>query len=283
MKLRHLLLLLPLCWASCEVINPPETIPSYIQIDEVNLVTNYNLQGSAMHKITDIQVSAENELLGIFPLPASIPVLRTGTNNIKIDAFVIENGISATRELYPFYERYAETGELVAGEILDIQPTMTYTSDALFAFREDFNGSNLFVDDIDGDTGTRLEVSFDDPFEGTGSALIRLEDAGSRAQVGTGTFYTLPLNSSPIFLEMHYKCNSVFTVGVRGINPVGDPIDLDKLNFNVQETWNKVYVSFDEEVNALNAAQYQIYFKVNKSSNVQFTEVYIDNLKLVHR
>lgn len=279
MKLKYLYFFFPiiLCWTNCEIINPPEDIPAYIQIDSVNLVTNYNLHGSASHKITDVQVSTDVELLGIFPLPANIPVLRSGVNEIKVDAFVIENGISATRELYPFYDRYSESGELIPGEVIKIQPTITYLDAVQFAFIEDFNSSNSFVDDLDGDTGTRLEVS-------SGLGIIRLEDAGSRAHVGTGTFYTLPINSSPIFLEMDYKCNSIFTVGIRGINPSGSPVgDLNKLTLNVQETWNKVYVSFDEEVSALGAAQYQIYFDVSKSPDVQFTEVFLDNLKLVYR
>ncbi len=278
-----ILLCLLFLWNSCEIINPAEEIPSYIQIDSVSLVTNVNLQGSTAHKITDVQVSSENELLGIFPLPATIPVLREGTNNIKIDAFVIENGISATRELYPFYERYSESGELVRGEVLNIEPVFNYLDGTDFAFIENFNGSNLFVDDIDGDPGTRLEIVADGAFEGSGSGLIRLEETGSTAIVGTGIFYSLPTTGTPIFLEMNYKCNSTFTVGIRGIYTSGDPVDLPKVNLRAQETWNKLYISFDQEVSGLLANQYQIYIDVNKAVDVQFTEVYLDNLKLVYR
>lgn len=277
-----LLFICVLAWNSCEIINPPEAIPAYIQIDTM-LLTTSSVQGSASHRIGAVQVSAGSELLGIFPLPTTIPVLQSGEQNINVDAVVIESGISALRELYPFYERYTTMGELVEGETLQIMPQTSYNSAANFAFVEDFNGGNSFVDDLDGDPGTRMELTFDDVFEGSGAGRIVLNESGSVAMVGTGISYILPTSGQSIFLEMNYKCNNNFTVGIRGMNSSsGEAANVDKVTFTPREEWNKVYISLDQEAVSIGVNQFQIYIKMFKSDDVAIAELVLDNIKLIH-
>ncbi len=277
-----LLFISVLMWNGCEIINPPESIPAYIQIDTMLLTTN-SVQGSASHKIGAVQVNAGAELLGIFPLPTTVPVLQSGEQDIRVDAVVIESGISALRELYPFYQRYTTTGELVEGETLQIMPQTTYNSAANFAFVEDFNGGNSFVDDLDGDPGTRMELTFDDVFEGSASGRIVLNESGSVAMVGTGISYLLPTSGEDVFLEMNYKCNNNFTVGIRGMSSLsGEAANVDKVTFTPRETWNKVYISLSEEAASIGVNQFQIYIKMFKSDDVAIGEVIVDNIKLIH-
>jgi len=268
-------------WQSCDLEEEP--IPSYIQIDTV-LVTTNGVQGSASHKISAVQVAAGAQSLGIFPLPATIPVLEYGIQNIVVDPIVVESGISAIRELYPFYTRYTTTGDLTEGEVLQVNPQVTYNSDANFVFVENFDGGNSFVDDLDGDPGTRIEVSFDDVFEGSGSGKITLNETGSQAFVGTGLFYTLPTSGERVYLEMNYKCNTNFTIGFRAMQNVnGATVDVDILTLIPREEWNKIYVSLNQEASASNGDRFQIYIKMAKSDDVGFSELVMDNIKLIHQ
>jgi len=285
-RLITILLLLVVVFAattqqSCDL--EEEVIPSYIQIDTVMVTTNA-LQGSASHKVSAVQVAAGTQSLGIFPLPAKIPVLDYGTREIIVDPIVVESGISALRELYPFYTRYATTGDLVEGEVLEVNPQMTYSSVANFAFIENFDGGNFFVDDLDGDPGTRVEVSFDDVFEGSGSGKIVLNESGSNAFVGTGLFYPLPISGERIYLEMNYKCNTIFTIGFRAMQSAnGVTVDEDILTLVPREEWNKIYVSLNKEMTASNGDRFQIYIKMNKSNDVGISELVMDNIKLIHQ
>ncbi len=275
------LLIASTTWQSCDL--EEEQIPSYIQIDTV-LVTANGLQGSASHKISAVQVAVGAQSLGIFPLPTTIPVLEYGTQSIIVDPIVVESGISAIRELYPFYTRYTVTGDLVEGEVLQVTPQMTYNSTANFVFIEDFDGSNSFVDDLDGDPGTRIEVSFDDIFEGSGSGKITLNETGSQAFVGTGLFYAFPTSGERVYLEMNYKCNTNFTIGFRAMQSTsGATIDVDILTLIPREEWNKIYVSLNQEASASNGDRFQIYIKMNKSDDVGFSELVMDNIKLIHQ
>ena len=260
-----------------------EAIPSYIQIDTVMVTTSAG-QGSASHKVSAVLVAAGTQSLGIFPLPAKIPVLEYGTTEILVDPIVIESGISALRELYPFYTRYTVTGDLVEGEVLQVNPQMMYNSTANFAFIEGFDGSNSFVDELDGDPGTRIEVSFDEVFEGSGSGKITLNEPGSQAFVGTGLFYLLPTSGERIYLEMNYKCNNIFTIGFRAMQGSnGLTTDTDILTLVPSEEWNKIYVSLNREIAASNGDSFQIYIKMNKSNDVAIAELVMDNIKLIHQ
>ncbi len=266
---------------SCDL--EEEAIPAYIQIDTVMVTTTFS-QGSASHRVGAVQVAAGAQSLGIFPLPATIPVLEYGTRDIVVDPIVIESGISAIRELYPFYTRYTMTGDLVEGEVLQVNPQITYNSAANFVFIEDFNGSNAFVDDLDGDPGTRVEISFDDVFEGSGSGKITLNESGSNAFVGTGLSYALPITGERVYLEMNYKCNTNFTIGFRSIQSAsGASIDVDILTLVPREEWNKIYVSLNQELTAANGDRFQIYLKMNKSNDVAISELVMDNVKLIHQ
>lgn len=266
---------------SCDL--EEEAIPSYIQIDTV-LMTTSGLEGSASHKVSAVQVAAGSQSLGIFPLPATIPVLEYGTQEIVVDPIVVESGISAIRELYPFYSRYTVTGDLVEGEVLQVNPQMTYNSAANFVFIEGFDGSNSFVDDLDGDPGTRIEVSFDDVFEGSGSGKITLNESGSNAFVGTGLFYALPTSGERVYLEMDYTCNTNFTIGFRAMSSSsGLTADVDILTLIPREEWNKIYVSLNQELTASNGDSFQIYIKMNKSNDVGISELVMDNIKLIHQ
>ena len=54
--------------------------------------------------ITDAWVTMDGINLGVFELPAQIPILDEGEHNFRISPGIKENGMSATRMIYPFYE-----------------------------------------------------------------------------------------------------------------------------------------------------------------------------------
>ena len=92
---------------SCSKDELEATIPSYISIDKFTISTNYSTQGTSSSNITDAWVYIDNDLVGIFELPAKFPVLKEG--NVKIDVYpgIKENGISERRSKYIFYNAYS--------------------------------------------------------------------------------------------------------------------------------------------------------------------------------
>jgi len=71
--MKYLILSLSLLFISaCDIINPEEEIPSFIQINEFQLVTNEVTQGSNTHQITDVWAFVNGEALGVFVLTPTI-------------------------------------------------------------------------------------------------------------------------------------------------------------------------------------------------------------------
>jgi len=73
----YLFLLATLGWG-CNLINPTETLPSYIIIDEFSFTTNYSTEFSDSEKITEMWVFANDQVIGSFDLPAEVPILLEG-------------------------------------------------------------------------------------------------------------------------------------------------------------------------------------------------------------
>ena len=75
-----------LCLASCNLINPDEEIPAYIEVKGFKTTSNYPTQGSASGKITDVWVFADGAYVGTYELPARFPILRSGKQKISFAA-----------------------------------------------------------------------------------------------------------------------------------------------------------------------------------------------------
>src|SRR6266481_1051492 len=86
--------------ASCNIINPAEPIPSYLQVDNITLHTDLSTQGSSSSKISDVWVTVDGLVQGIYELPAKFPLLFDGSHRVQLKGGIILNGISDTRAPY---------------------------------------------------------------------------------------------------------------------------------------------------------------------------------------
>ncbi|MDG2154260.1 MAG: hypothetical protein P8K10_10035, partial [Crocinitomicaceae bacterium] len=117
-------------------------------VNEWQLNSNIDLsglEGELTESITNAQVYIDDELIGIFEVPFRIPILKTGAVNVKVYPVVINNGISATKKLYPFLNRYEIDSELIQNEDLVINPVTSYKSFTNF-WVEDFEDINNSIE-----------------------------------------------------------------------------------------------------------------------------------------
>lgn len=271
--------------SSCEVINPDEGIPSYIQIDTIIFSTNYLEEGTASHKITDAWVYVDDELVGTYELPATVPVLKSGSHKITVNAGIKMNGIAATRIPYPFYRPYEVTTELFADSIIKLEPEVEYYTSTNFVWMEDFEspGYTLEVTSLS-DTNLNRISGTADVFEGNSSGLFAmLNPPHILFECKTINEYVLPKGGTPVFLELNYKCNNTFRIGIFA-NEAGLSTQVPQtILINKSENWNKIYVNLTNEVSLfVNAVNYNVYFGVIPDEGVPEPMVYIDNIKLIY-
>lgn len=268
---------------SCNVINPPETIPSYIKIDKIDFTVS-PMQGTASCDITDAWVYIDDQPMGCYELPAKFPVLQEGNHKISIYAGITIDGIAATRGIYPYFKPWTQYVTLVQDSVVELHPATTYYSETKFTFIEAFeDGGILFEksplsDTMIVKTNNPLEV-----YEGDYSGIINLESTTDTFECKTISSYVLPTSNSPVFIEMDYKTNNQFTVGIYS-NFSSSIVRSAVLVINPSLYWKKIYINLTPAISRqATAIDTKIFIAANKSSNVSSGVILLDNIKLVHK
>ena len=276
-----------LYFSACEIINPPEQIPAYIKIAPFELTTK-TYEGSNTSKITDAWVYVGGDLLGAFPLPATIPVLQEGTKELIIDPGINENGIEALPQIYPFYQRYSKMINLVANETININPTTKYKEKLTFALIEEFESKfHELKEDLDEDETTAVTFFTGEAASGNGSGRIVLTKEHPLITVATlSRFEHLPTDGkTQVYLEMDYKTDIQLELGLRGLNSSGFGVNSFTRGVKAKSSWNKVYMNLTAPLVDSQFDAYKLVFRaVFPSTDFNQSEaiILLDNLKIVH-
>lgn len=266
---------------SCEIINPAEQVPAYVRFENVTLQTDTILQGSASNKIVDVWLYVDNQQHGVFEMPVSIPVLEEGSHAIQVRGGVIVNGIAATRVYYPFYNFHVETVNLISGAVLQINPVVHYFSDVNFSLNENFDGAGIsLVSTPQSDTIINL-ISDSNAFENE-SALAYLDAQHLVFECASTDSLSLPVNGSPVYMELNYKTNTEFSVGIYVITS-SQIYPLNVLNIRASSEWKKIYINLSDATTTVpSALGFKPYIHMDRNSSVGDAQLYFDNVKVVH-
>ncbi|MEM9886573.1 MAG: hypothetical protein AAF849_11830 [Bacteroidota bacterium] len=283
-----ILLYIAFSFYSCDIINPEEAIPAYLQIDTISFISTNPSHGTSNQKITEAWVTVNDVFLGVYDLPARVPVLESGRVAVEVNAGIKDNGIGRLPEIYPFFEPYKVDVELIPAETIQLNPTTSYKEDLNFAFVEEFEvGGNLFTDDLDGNDTTSLVSSSIDVFEGNRSGLIRLTESHPVAELATdfsNKFEDLQARGVEVYLELNYKTDVEVAFGIIGheesvfspTEKIYEPVLFPRAS------WNKVYLNLSETVFVVQGEAYQIAILTALAPGQTAGNVYLDNIKLIH-
>ena len=271
------------CYA-CELINPAEEIPSYITADQATITTTA-LQGASTAKITNVSITAKGDDLGVFPLPATIPILQEGPTEVIILHHVQVNGRSEFIKAYPFYKAVIKTLDLVPAQPSVIDIRTTYIDQVRFAFIEDFeSGINFFIEDFDQDKATTITRS-DMAASGSKSGWILLNQEHPTMEIASLEYSDVLNPERDVFLELDYKNQVDFSVlaelhfetGIRQLRELS--------SFRVREEWNKVYITLTDEARVENLQGIKIIIRasIKDDPDISSANVYLDNIKLVYQ
>ena len=280
----HISLLLAVSiFTSCEIINPPEQVPSYIYIDSFILHGRYDSVGSLSNYITDAWVIVDNEFIGTYELPALIPVLKNGNAKLIIKAGIKENGIAYTRLPYPFYNYIIQNRNFIPKQIDTLTPSVYYLEHGYkMPIYEDFEDANfLFTKTERSNIGLESTDINEQVFEGEYSQIARLTKAGDLFEIESTSFYQLPRGKA-IFLELNFKTNILLSVGYIAESTTST-YQHTVLNLNPTDNWKKIYINFGNEID-FESTQYvfKIFVGALKSTSGDTAVVQMDNIKLLY-
>ncbi len=275
-----LFLLAIVFYSSCK---KNDLVPSYIHIDKITLNSTYEIDGTNSSKITDAWVYVDDDLIGIYELPATFPVLYTGSHKISVRAGVKLNGIAMSRGYYPFFETYNTTIDLQKEEIDTISPVVTYFPGKI-QWKEDFEDAGIsIVRYVDSDTSIYKTTDPADAFEGSFSGVANLDATRHYILCVSDSTLEIPQNQSPVFLEMNYKTNTYLTVGMYGKLASGTTERIPTIVLNPTNEWKKIYINLTYTANyTVNTNGFKVFFEANKPDSLTSAKVLIDNIKLLY-
>ncbi len=294
--------MMALLMPSCKKFDGSQTVPAYIYIKEVEVQCDYFRYGANTHKIVDAWVFVDDNILGCYELPATIPVLKEEKHKVAVYAGIARDGIRDLRAQYPFYAPWEDSVILVKNEIVTLRPVFTYYPEGVdenmhVRWMEDFDGGTITIQ-ATSQSDTVVEVyngpyAWHDPegiYSQKSGKVVLTSDTMQFRIANTEEFRDLPTGGSACMLEMDYKCSDTCFVGLmyfKDYTLTAEPlVRLKPTGASGQEpvAWNKIYINIGPYLVDNETADYfKIYFGSWNPRNAGTQYFYFDNLKLIYR
>jgi hypothetical protein len=291
MKQFFLFVIAGLMLNSCIKNNPD---PSWIEITPWTLVANSNSQyptGELTHSFSDAWVYVNDELIGVFQVSdtVKIPVLKSGEVNIKVYPAIRNNGVSATKKIYPFVERYEINTTLVQNQTLQINPITRYSPAVRFAI-EDFEDPAVKLVN-DPNSATQMSQGNDPAILQWGNfyGFVNLNQTDT-TWIAYTNFESVNEANLPrgqeVYLEIdYYNTNNVIT----GLLWVSSTSIKNNTNYQLNDQdpskvkWKKIYIDLKELISNSPAGTYfEQSFQALLDEGDTEGIIVIDNIKVVH-
>ncbi|MBI3521186.1 MAG: hypothetical protein HY062_17730 [Bacteroidetes bacterium] len=249
---------------------------AFLVADPVLLKTTPS-QGSNSHKITDIWYYVNGQFKGVFPVGSVMPIVANGNTDIMFMAGIKNNGISATRIPYPCYNSIAFSQNFEPGKTYTVSPQFEYTSTTHILYSDNFDSTGSYFYPA-GDSSYTFTQDPSKAFGGVGrSVFMSMSNAKPSSEMLQSSTIFLPGGGTTIYLELNYRCNQEFVVGV-----IGDGTDMQPaVTVNRSDEWNKIYIQLTSVVSSHSHFGYQVFIRAQKQ--VDTPEIYIDNVKLLYQ
>ncbi len=243
-------------------------------------------QGANTHNITDMWYYVNGEFKGVFPIGGVMPIVSNGNAEITLFAGIKNNGISSTRMPYPVYVSKTYNMEIEAGKTYTLSPEFEYNSSAYFYYADNFDlnpGQGSFFS-FQGELPPSNTKDFDvsKSYGGTGGSIfMTMTDAKPTSQLIQANSYYLPNAGAVIYVELDYKCNQQFNVGVIGFTGAGGSEKRNILTVTPSDEWHHIYIQLTNTISTSPYYPgYNVFIEATKDTDTP--EIYIDNVKLIY-
>jgi hypothetical protein len=284
MKYKFLLFLsfIGMLGSGCNLINPAEKVPTYIHVDSFSFnITDPSREGTARQQINTAWVFFNNKTVGVFELPVTIPILADGPGQVQMIPGVTVSGLKDYVTQYAFFKSATTDIALSPGNIIQYTPQTSYVTDAVFQWKEDFETGNTFIPVNAESTTDSTIIRVTDKnmvYEGAAAGYIYMDASHYESEnISNNSF---PISQGRSFLEIHYKGNTSFQVGLQ--TTVSGSIDYEYIiGLKAKDTWNKVYVDLSQFTSERKGNAYRIMIKSGLDEGLTSGYVLLDNLKII--
>ncbi|MBK9734614.1 MAG: hypothetical protein IPO92_06465 [Saprospiraceae bacterium] len=269
---------------SCSLTDNEMPVPAFISITEVKVKAPKGPEFDT-HKITDIWVFVDGQIIGIFPMPADrIPLELVGNNDVELMflAGIRNNGMNDTPVFYPFYQTIKKVISPKANQIIEMALEFEYVSTALIPLNESFEIGNQLSYDMDNNVMTYLTINNENASLGKNSGLASLTGNQTFFEVGTESAVRETQNArGSSYIEFDYKGEGEISVGIAKTRN-GFTQKEYLLFVPGKSEWNKIYVDATDKLSPRDYDEYRIILGFRKTGSSAVSKIYIDNVKHVH-
>jgi hypothetical protein len=229
--------------------------------------------------------------VGVWQPNRRIPILEKGITTLQVIAGVRRNGISSERIQYPFLATFNQEITLQEGSEVQVEPVFNYFDEA-FPFVEGFEDAGLKLTTTEGDTtfyrfNTAQPGEAEDVLTGVQSGGIFLDPAHDLFRALSTSDQYFPNGSLNAFLEVDYRSDTRFLVGVRFA--LGGQIYTIPLVY-VSPTklgdgtmpWKHVYVDLGSAWGTSGTIFRQFYIEAALENGATSARITLDNVKVVY-
>ncbi len=258
--------------------------PSYLRVESFVVSTNNLTQGTNNQNITEAIVYINDQNLGVYHLPALVPLTIEGSYKVEIAPAIIENAIASNlRFPYTFLTAFDTLITLTKGATAIVHPRSVYRSTVKFVMIEDFENPTPLIGKTTFNTAdTLIRDSLPaDNLEKGHCALFEIKD-GQTMEYATRSEYSLPTStSSETFVEINYKTELPLAIGLY-IDEPNTIIKTGVVTLNPKENWSKAYIKLTNLVSTKpTGTKFSLFISAaNTGSGPQ--KVFVDNIKIIH-
>ena len=260
-------------WQGCNIINPPEKVPTYVHVDSFGFAFNpANPAPALSHQINSVWAYYNYNLIGVFDLPATFPVIMSDSGTLSLYPGVSVDGLNSFLSVYSFYQPVSTPLVAKPGSIVNVLPVSKYYSG--------FTCVSIFGTGWTQDTSSQVPLVFDSSVDAYKIMLTNPDDSSENY---TTSEYTIPLNQDA-FLELDYNSTNTFYIGIQA-NIAGTGIVAKMYLSGVNPSngqWQKFYLSVKDFVAQYKATNYTFFIKASLDPGKSSSQVLLRNIQLLH-
>ncbi|MDP5169989.1 MAG: hypothetical protein NWR72_07065 [Bacteroidia bacterium] len=283
------------CLSGCDLINPEEQLPIYVEVKDARVLVDEQRQTWSTLGIKDGWVFQQNQMVGVFQMPSTFPILlNEGVDSLRIGGGVFETGLSSFRLEYPFWD---DVNVSLAGieplDTLVVRPRFRYferDSVLIYAFEEGFEGASVILQSQQPTVKhTRIDPSTEDRFVGQFSGKVVFSPDRYIMELSSPLLSLPQSGFNDIWCEVTYKNDIPFSVLLVGLAP-GSVFEQElptNVVFGSPDGWNTVYIHLNDLARSLsNGAAFKLVFRAS-SYDTQLQQgrdgyLFLDHIRLIH-
>lgn len=240
-------------------------------------------QGTDLHSIEFVYALINDNSIGTYQVPATVPILYEGTHSVEARPMI---KWFAREGLHPYsmMKNYVQTINFTKLGVDTLKPVFEYQDKIQFEWLEDFNDNDASMSVRFGTIDTfYVENVLEESRDGTPYMKIPMGSGESFFEIESKDLFEIPDDGREVILEIDYKTNVPFTIGLYATSP-SQVIALPSVTpFTTNGVWQKGYVYLTDEVfNQGKDTRFRVFFR-SANATVDNPIIYIDNLKLLYR